>query len=212
MNKTASLHLCCHRGSEKPGIFSRLGTGLMAFVVVSACWALSVQAGDGGISQKDMEALAGARDIYHASCAMCHGYDGVPIVSGVPNFAKGERLDKPDKELLSTIAQGREAMPPWAKVLSQGEQTAVLAYIRVLDGDGLFQEYCESCHDLTMPALDEAIPKSREKLNNYAGPWELCSGSELEQIMQRDDLITLIHFLREIPEPAMKGEAQGIQE
>lgn len=212
MNEAVSPHLSCQRRSRTRGIFGGLGNGLAAFVIFSACWALSVQAADSGISQKDMEALVSARDVYHANCAMCHGYDGVPIVSGVPNFAKSERLDKPDKELLSTIAQGREAMPPWGKVLSPGEQTAVLAYIRVLDGDGLFQEYCESCHDLTMPALDGAIPKSREKLNNYVGPWELCSGSELEQIIQRDDLITLIHFLREIPEPAMKGEAQGIQE
>lgn len=27
-------------------------------------------------------------------CASCHGYDGVPIVPGTPNFANGERLTK----------------------------------------------------------------------------------------------------------------------
>jgi len=88
----------------------------------------------------------------------------------------------------------------------------VLTYIRVIGGDGLFQDYCESCHSSSMPALSEAIPKGREKLSHYAGPWEFCGDSEVEHVVQREEIISLIRLLREIPKPTLKGQITGEKE
>jgi mono/diheme cytochrome c family protein len=73
-----------------------------------------------------------ARDGYESNCGMCHGYDGIPMLAGAPNFSKGERLEKSDAELLKTIGEGKGAMPPWTGTLSEGEQEAILAYVRSL--------------------------------------------------------------------------------
>ena len=196
-----ALKLCL---SRSPGVVG----ALLCCVLLSG----SVSAGAVEISAADIDALGEARDIYHANCAMCHGYDGIPILPGAPNFAKGERLDKPEAELLRSIAEGRATMPPWGKELNQHEQLAVLTYIRVIGGDGLFQDYCESCHSSSMPALSEAIPKGREKLSHYAGPWEFCHDSEVEHVVQREEIISLIRLLREIPKPTLKGQITGEKE
>ncbi len=74
--------------------------------------------------------LAEAQELYEDNCAMCHGYDGVPIMPGAPNFIKGERLEKNDTELLTSIRDGKGAMPPWAGALSDAEQQAALRYAR----------------------------------------------------------------------------------
>jgi mono/diheme cytochrome c family protein len=71
------------------------------------------------------------KEIYEEFCAACHGYDGVPILPGSPNFSTGERMDKTDAELLKTISDGKDdIMPPWKEVLSEQERKDVLHYIR----------------------------------------------------------------------------------
>ncbi|MFQ5757035.1 MAG: c-type cytochrome [Acidiferrobacterales bacterium] len=71
------------------------------------------------------------KEIYEEYCAACHGYDGVPILPGSPNFSKGERLDKTDAELLKTISDGKgDIMPPWKEVLSEQQRKNVLHYLR----------------------------------------------------------------------------------
>ncbi len=158
--------------------------------------------GANGVSSQEMAALDEARDVFHSNCAMCHGYDGVPILPGAPNFSMGERLEKSDAELLKVIANGTETMPPWKDVLSEEQRSAALAFIRVLPGDVLFTEQCKDCHGTSVPALSDAIPKSREKLDNYAGPWEICSGCNIEEMMKQEDVVKVIKFLRNIPKPA----------
>jgi len=197
-----------HTAQSKVGTgpFARLIEGLIALALIYVSGIGMAYAKDGAISKVDIDALNEARDIYHANCAMCHGYDGVPILPGAPNFASGERLDKPDPELLASIRDGRETMPPWGDALSDGEQLSVLAYTRLIGGDELFLEHCERCHGSSVPPLVDAIPKGQEKLNNYDGPWQLCSGDEIEELMQREDIITVIHFLRSVTRAELKGK------
>ncbi len=183
---------------------SRAGR-VMALALVWLCGIGLAGAGDGGASETDFAALNDARDIYQTNCAMCHGYDGIPILPGAPNFASGERLDRPDTELIVSIRDGRETMPPWRAVLSEQEQIAVLAYTRLIAGDDLFLEHCESCHDSSVPAIANVIPKASEKLSNYGGPWQLCSSLDAEQTMPREDIITVIGYLRGIQKVELKG-------
>lgn len=64
-------------------------------------------------------------------CASCHGYDGIPVFPGTPNFAVGERLDKKDNELLEAIRKGKgDVMPPWEDMLNELAQREVLNYIK----------------------------------------------------------------------------------
>jgi hypothetical protein len=69
---------------------------------------------------------------------MCHGFDGIPMMRGTPNFANGERLEETDNQLLESIRKGKGIMPSWAKILDEQERAVVLAYTRMIPGDGLF--------------------------------------------------------------------------
>ncbi len=142
-----------------------------------------------------------ARDLYQASCAACHGFDGTPIMPGIPNFSRGERLEKSDQELLASVQNGQQsesggvAMPPWKGTLSDEEMLGVLNYIRVINGDPVFQDNCLSCHDSSVPPVAESIPKTMEKLNKYQGPFNLCKGTDTDNTMERQDIISVIRFL-----------------
>lgn len=71
--------------------------------------------------------------VYEDNCLACHGADGSPILPGTPDFSKGERLKKSNKELLKTINRGMgDIMPPWKDILTKKECNDVLAYIRKL--------------------------------------------------------------------------------
>lgn len=68
---------------------------------------------------------------YEEFCAACHGYDGIPVLPGTPNFSTGERLNKKDSELLQAIREGKgDVMPPWENVLNEQAQQDVLDYIK----------------------------------------------------------------------------------
>ena len=68
--------------------------------------------------------------LYEENCAFCHGYDGIPILPGAPNFAEGERLEKCNAALLVTMKMGKNDMPPWEDVLSLHEQRQLLNFVR----------------------------------------------------------------------------------
>ncbi|MCP4277842.1 MAG: cytochrome c, partial [Gammaproteobacteria bacterium] len=82
-------------------------------------WQQRAVASNTGISAEDIASIDDARDLYQSNCAACHGFDGVPIMAGVPNFGKNERMEKTDQELLASIKNGKipesggVAMPPW---------------------------------------------------------------------------------------------------
>ena len=70
-------------------------------------------------------------EIYDSYCSACHGFDGRPLLANVPNFALGERLGKPDAELLNSIQAGKgKTMPSWLGILDDKECEEVLEFIR----------------------------------------------------------------------------------
>ena len=72
------------------------------------------------------------KGVYETNCAACHGPDGVATMPNTPNFAKRERLEKPDGQLLISIRGGLNIMPAWQGQLSADEMASALAYIRTL--------------------------------------------------------------------------------
>lgn len=70
--------------------------------------------------------------VFEEHCAACHGTDGVAVVPQTPNFVKGERLEKPDGQLLITIRDGLNVMPAWKGIISQSDMADALSYIRML--------------------------------------------------------------------------------
>ncbi len=101
-----------------------LTTSLAGLIMLTSLFAPALAA--------DKIGLVEAQELYEDNCAMCHGYDGMPIMPGAPNFTRGERLEKKDTELLTSIRDGKGAMPPWAGALSDAEQQAALHYARQL--------------------------------------------------------------------------------
>jgi cytochrome c6 len=54
------------------------------------------------------------------------------ILPNAPHFAKGDRMEKPDALLISSIANGLNIMPPWKSVLNEQQISEILAYVRTL--------------------------------------------------------------------------------
>jgi len=82
------------------------------------------------------------RTIFEGICANCHGQDGITEVPGIPVFADGERMDKTDDQLRTSIMNGVNnpdnpagmAMPPYGggPALNDQQIADVLSYIRTL--------------------------------------------------------------------------------
>ena len=90
-------------------------------------WVIPVN--DIGAQEADEATMA--RDTYEEFCGACHGYDGVPLLPGAPAFFNGERLEKPDAELLRSISEGKgDIMPAWKDILSADERVDILRYVR----------------------------------------------------------------------------------
>ena len=81
---------------------------------------------------------AAGQAIFDANCAICHGSDGhSPLAAAgmaVPNFANGDRLDKPVEERFNSVCKGRNPdpptppMPPFCDKLSEQDIYNALAY------------------------------------------------------------------------------------
>ena len=68
--------------------------------------------------------------VYPAFCGSCH--DALPREM-VPKFQLGDRLDKTDDELITTILEGKGMMPPWAMQNWTDEQlNEIICYLRSL--------------------------------------------------------------------------------
>ncbi len=142
-----------------------------------------------------LEAIEKGREIFHERCAVCHGFDGVPEIPEAPNFARGERLDKSDEELLNTIKHGQAMMPAWKDKLTEEEMREVLTYARIIMGDVVFQERCIHCHSTRVPPLSESLP-AVEELSGYSGPLDICRSCNIEREMTREEIISVIRFIR----------------
>lgn len=74
--------------------------------------------------------------VYAAHCAACHGSNGVPVMPNAPNFARSERLMRPDVFVAAAIRDGNNAMPSYQGVLSENEILDVVVYLRTLEKIG----------------------------------------------------------------------------
>ncbi|WP_448188480.1 c-type cytochrome [Azospirillum sp. sgz301742] len=101
---------------------------MRTFLLASAVVLMSVSAANAANAANP----AAGKGVYETNCAACHGPDGVATIPGAPNFAKRERLEKPDGALLNSIKNGLNIMPAWQGQLSADEMASALAYVRTL--------------------------------------------------------------------------------
>lgn len=72
-------------------------------------------------------------EIYNLHCAACHGGSGMAVMPGAPNFARNERMVRPDAFILEDIKRGKNAMPAYQGVLSDRDILDVISYMRTLN-------------------------------------------------------------------------------
>jgi mono/diheme cytochrome c family protein len=99
--------------------------GLVAGGVMAACMVATAFAQDSGA------------DTYKAKCAMCHGADGsgnTPAgkAMGAIPFSSPELVKASDADLIAATKNGKGKMPAYSGKLTDGQITAVVAYIRTL--------------------------------------------------------------------------------
>jgi cytochrome c oxidase cbb3-type subunit 3 len=83
------------------------------------------------------ERLARAKTLFAEKCARCHGADGrgetvTGEMLGVPDFTdeKFWKEDRGDARLITSVAEGRDEMPPFGRKLTRREIAALVAYVR----------------------------------------------------------------------------------
>lgn len=96
-----------------------LASGYYLFLVFS----FSVQA--------NTDPVAGA-NTYLTYCSGCHGLDGFAVYEHAPSFSKGDRLHKNDRELLQSVLNGKNNMPPWQDKLPVTDLRNAITYIRLM--------------------------------------------------------------------------------
>lgn len=70
--------------------------------------------------------------IYITHCVACHGSKGTGVMPDAPNFAQGDSLMQSDYALLTSIKNGKNAMPAFIGTLSDTDILDVIVYIRTL--------------------------------------------------------------------------------
>ena len=83
------------------------------------------------------ERLARAKRLFAEKCAKCHGADGrgktvMGELLGMPDFTdeKWWKEDRTDARLITSVAEGRDEMPPFGRKLTRREIAALVAYVR----------------------------------------------------------------------------------
>lgn len=71
--------------------------------------------------------------LYAVHCASCHGASGISVMPSAPNFARGESMLRPDLLLLTSIRNGKNAMPAYQGILSDHDILDVIVYLRTLN-------------------------------------------------------------------------------
>lgn len=76
--------------------------------------------------------VAGGKNLYHATCAMCHGQD-LKASGGIPDLRE-TKLD--DQGFRTVVKNGRPGtiMPPMKGTLSDEEIAQIRAYVRASSG------------------------------------------------------------------------------
>jgi len=70
------------------------------------------------------------RPLYMDRCSGCHGLNGSPRVTEIPDFKMGEGLMKSDQEILAFVKKGKGVMPGFKGTLTDTEIRDILAYVR----------------------------------------------------------------------------------
>ena len=70
------------------------------------------------------------KKVYEMYCAQCHGEDGRPLTSDIPDFTRRNGMMKPDPELLGVIYNGVGVMPGYRGIISDNDIRDVLDYIK----------------------------------------------------------------------------------
>jgi mono/diheme cytochrome c family protein len=89
-------------------------------------------------SAAETEIQKSIKEVYAQNCARCHGADGrgqttLGKTLDVPDIADAKWQSRHnDKKIAGKIAKGGGGMPAFAKKLSAGEITSLVAYVRSL--------------------------------------------------------------------------------
>lgn len=86
-----------------------------------------------GIGAEGSSAQAAGARTFLMFCAGCHGKDGFAAYEHAPSFSMGERLQKDDRELLQSVLNGINEMPPWRDLLPVEDLRNAIAYIRLMN-------------------------------------------------------------------------------
>ena len=70
--------------------------------------------------------------IFLKFCAGCHGFEGEANYEHAPSFSLGDRLQKDDRELLQSVLNGKNNMPPWRNKLPVHDLRNAIAYLRLM--------------------------------------------------------------------------------
>jgi mono/diheme cytochrome c family protein len=86
----------------------------------------------GSASVRAADTIKGG-EVYAEHCASCHGASGMSVMPNAPNFAQNESLMQPDPSLLTSIRNGKNAMPAYQGILSDRDILDVIVYLRTLN-------------------------------------------------------------------------------
>lgn len=74
----------------------------------------------------------GGANTFMKYCAGCHGFEGRATYEHAPSFSMGERLEKDDRELLQSVLNGKNSMPPWKNKLPVQDLRNAVTYLRLM--------------------------------------------------------------------------------
>lgn len=94
----------------------------LAVMGVAAAWSACATAADPNKG----------RALYNTHCQNCHGANGTGQLPGMPNFARGDGLFKPDMEVVRAIKSGKGMMPAFQGILSDNDFLDLVSYLRTL--------------------------------------------------------------------------------
>jgi mono/diheme cytochrome c family protein len=175
----------------------KIQIGRLITFLMLACGSSALAAGV-KISADEMAAFEAVQESFLENCAMCHGSDGIPMLPGVPNFAKSERMEKSDKDLLVIMGQGKDLMPAWEDFFTEQEQLEFLNYVRGIAGIKVFDERCSECHRISHPAINTSFQEPRAAMIGHQGKIEICSGGDIEESISRQELVDVVTYLRSL--------------
>ena len=104
-------------------------------------------------------------------CAGCHGFDGKANYKHAPSFSLGDRLQKDDRELLQSVLNGKNNMPPWQDKLPVQDLRKAIAYLRLMHeryekGEHPRQANVPADYYIFKPVGEEEMEWVREEVKN----------------------------------------------